>query len=257
MKKRLLLASVASIALVAVAGSAPAADLARPVYKAPAYVPPPFTWTGWYIGAFVGGAWPDSDVTVTDLDGYNGIIGHQWTNGLDSSFLGGGTIGYNYQLSPNWVVGLEGEVGYLHVTGTTPDPTSPGLDTVAHARIGDVYGMITGRLGYSWDRWLAYVKGGAAFIGIDASVDDNCNVAPCGPRLLATHGDDTIAAWTVGGGLEWAFAPNWSIKGEYMFIGINDSVTSTGTDDLGNPFTFNHDLPGIHTAKVGINYRFY
>jgi hypothetical protein len=63
---------------------------------------------------------------------------------------------------------------------------------------------------------------------------------------------------------EWAFAPNWSIKAEYMFIGLSGhDLTSCGTAMLasggrrgGGPFCFNHDFPDIHTAKVGINRRF-
>jgi hypothetical protein len=73
-----------------------------------------------------------------------------------------------------------------------------------------------------------------------------------------------ITTWTVGGGVEWAFAANWSIKAEYMFVGLdNDDLRSCGSATLasgatvrGGPFCFNHSFGGIHTAKVGLNFRF-
>jgi outer membrane immunogenic protein len=74
---------------------------------------------------------------------------------------------------------------------------------------------------------------------------------------------DTITTWTVGGGIEWAIYNNWSIKGEYMFIGSGDGLTTCafaaapgGVAVAGGQFCFNHKFPGIHTAKIGLNYRF-
>ena len=131
------------------------------------------------------------------------------------------------------------------------------------AKVGDWYGMITGRLGYAWDRALLYVKGGAAFVPVKASVVDTCVAAGCGNWLIATSADDTVATWTVGGGIEWAFADNWSVKAEYMFIALDENRTNSGLATRasgaivgGGPFSFNHDFGGIHTAKIGVNYRF-
>ena len=76
------------------------------------------------------------------------------------------------------------------------------------AKVGDWYGMVTGRLGYAWDRTLLYVKGGAAFVPTEASVIDACqNTAiGCGNWLISTSGSNTVTTWTFGGGIEWAFA---------------------------------------------------
>jgi outer membrane immunogenic protein len=85
--------------------------------------------------------------------------------------------------------------------------------------------MITGRLGYAWGRTLIYVKGDAAFVPVRASVLDQGNTPAtgCGNWLISTSaGGDTLTTATLGGGVEWAFANNWSIKGEYMFIGLGD-----------------------------------
>lgn len=235
--------------------SVTAAQAADMPVKAPVYKPPPvFNWTGFYIGGYVGGAW-GTHTTVTDLNGYNAV--GSWDTGRGSSFIGGGTIGYNWQpVGAPWLFGLEGEFGYLRVSRTDPDPISPGLDTSAEDRVGDWYGMITGRLGYSWDRFLVYAKGGAAFVGLHAAIDDNCNTGACGGLLINASTNKTEATWTVGGGLEYALGSNWSIKGEYMYIGIDKTLTTCGVSSGGGTFCWDHKFGGVHTAKFGVNYRF-
>jgi len=288
--------AVAALALT----PAGAADLGRPITKAPpAPVVPPFTWTGCYVGGFVGGAFRDGDPTFTDLGNgtfraFSGGVTtpvtvaapHSFsTSSSDGSFLGGGTLGCNWQpVGSAFVLGIEGEGGYLHFRDSAFDPllapgvpvTSVGLrgapgvagvpDVLGTARTGDWYAMITGRLGYAaWDRWMIYAKGGAAFVHNRATVTDVCATiaAGCGNWLIATGFSDTTTTWTAGGGVEWAFAPSWSVKVEYMFIGDPDSKVScatatfaTGAAVPGGPFCFNHDFGGIHTVKVGLNWRF-
>jgi outer membrane immunogenic protein len=279
------------------AQSASAADRSVP-YRPPAPRPAPaFTWTGCYLGGYVGGAWQGGDgATFTD-QGQNGlgpagsiavppflsyaggavaarlVPAHSWNADLGSSFIGGGTLGCNWQpVNSPFVLGLEGEGGYMRLSGDAFDPrtiisTQRVLDVLGSAKIGDWYSMVTGRLGYAWDRWLLYVKGGAAFVRTEASVLDACqNTAiGCGNWLISTSDSKTVTTWTVGGGLEWAFAQSWSVKGEYMFIGLNDGsglrtcgpvTTPSGAILAGGPFCFDHRFDGIHTAKVGLNYRF-
>jgi outer membrane immunogenic protein len=124
--------------------------------------------------------------------------------------------------------------------------------------------MITGRVGYAFGNVLVYAKGGVAFVPTRASVVDNCLTGGCGNWAISTAVSSTLTTGAVGGGLEWGFTPNWSIKGEYMFVGIGDhSATSCGSATLatgatvgGGPFCFSHNFGGVHTAKVGLNYRF-
>jgi outer membrane immunogenic protein len=274
---------------LAVAGSASAADLRLPMRAPP--LAPAFSWTGCYLGGYVGGAWSDRDATFSDLGNsafraYSGGItagrvegSHSYNVGLDNSFIGGGTIGCNWQpMGSPFVLGIEGEAGYMKLEGSAFDPLiSSSLpvsslrgtpDVLGSAKVGDWYGMITGRLGYAWGRTLIYVKGGAAFVPVRASVLDQCNTPAtgCGNWLISTSAStNTVTTATLGGGIEWAFADNWSIKGEYMFIGLGDhhSLSSCGSAIApagnvvgGGPFCFNHEFGGIHTAKVGLNYRF-
>lgn len=190
---------------------------------------------------------------------------------MGASVIGGGTLGCNWQpVGSPFVLGLEGEFGYLKLSGDTFDPntlagTQTTLDVLGSAKVGNWYGMATGRLGYAFDRVLLYVKGGAAFVRTQASVLDQCTATGCGNWLISTSGSETVTTWTVGGGVEWAFAPNWSVKGEYMFIGLNNhefqtsgiATTSSGNVVSGGPFVFNHSFDGIHTGKIGVNYKFY
>ena len=277
------------ISSLALAGTAGAADLSR---RAPApYVPPApppaaFNWSGCYIGGYVGGAWSENDPTFTDLGNNNfrsfsgGLVtgraegSHSWNVGVDSSFIGGGTLGCNWQaVGSPFVIGIEGEAGYMKLQGSAFDPlrsttlSAVTPDVQGSAKAGDWYGMITGRLGYAWGTTLLYVKGGAAFVPVQASVLDQCtNVAAgCGNWLTSTSVSKTVTTGTVGGGIEWAFAGNWSVKAEYMFVGLGDLHTETSCSNAtlatgavvgGGPFCFNHDFQGIHTAKIGLNYRF-
>jgi outer membrane immunogenic protein len=279
----LKLSSIALLALGPV-GLASAADLRMPVKAPPPVVAPAFSWSGCYIGGFVGAAGTDRDPTFTDqgnatFRAYSGgfVAGrqenpHAWGVDLDTSFIGGGTLGCNWQApgSP-FVFGVEGEGGYLSLKGDAFDPLlapnlfAPTPDVLGSVKVGDWYAMITGRLGYAWDRALIYVKGGAAFVEVRSSVADTCATVAigCGNWLISTAAKETVTTWTIGGGIEWAFTPNWSIKGEYMFIGLDESLGSCGTATLasgavvgGGPFCFSHAFDGIHTAKVGLNYRF-
>jgi len=287
--KRPLLAGVALTAMFG--GSALGAELRCPVYKVPPPEPPPvFNWTGCYIGGYVGGAFSAQDAIFTDLGNSTfasfsgGIAGargsHSWNVGQGNSFIGGGTLGCNYQqVGSPFVFGVEGEGGYMKLQGSAFDPlinTAQPVtavratpDVLGSAKIGDWYALITGRVGYAWGATLIYIKGGGAFVPFQTSVVDQCAVtaAGCGNWLISTSSSKTITYGTLGGGIEWALGSNWSIKGEYMFIGLlgdpHESRTTCGFATLasgatvgGGPFCFDHEFRGIHTAKVGLNYRF-
>jgi outer membrane immunogenic protein len=239
--KKILLATIATLAMCGVAA---AADLStRMPVKAPPVYAPVFSWTGCYVGAYVGAAWADN-YTATDSYYLN-----NWSYKNDASFTGGGTVGCNWQpVGSPFVLGLEGELGYLNLEGSA---YAPWLTTLAAtSKVGDWYGMITGRLGYSFDRAMIYVKGGAAFVNAEASIYSTVT----GVGLSAS---ETVTTWTIGGGLEYALDMNWSVKAEYMYIGMNDTLQTCGYYvRVGVYGCSSHDLPGISTAKIGVNYRF-
>ncbi|HEY7244371.1 MAG TPA: outer membrane beta-barrel protein [Xanthobacteraceae bacterium] len=269
----------------ALAGTVSAADL--PVRMPHTYAPIP-SWTGCYLGGYVGGAWKGGDASFGDLGNslfaaYSGGIitprregQHSWYVDMDSSFPFGATVGCNWQpVGTALVLGIEGEAGYVKLEGSGYDPLVSSVlpvaavrtttDVLGTAKIGNWYGMVTGRLGYAWGPVLIYFKGGAAFVPTSASILDQCSGGGCGNWLIGTSGSQTKSTATLGGGLEWAFNYNWSVKAEYMYVGfaVHDTLTqcavattSTGAAVPGGQFCFATDFGGIHTAKIGLNYRF-
>ncbi|HKS75669.1 MAG TPA: outer membrane beta-barrel protein [Terriglobales bacterium] len=259
------------LAIIAFAIGTVTASAADMAVKAP---PPPvavFNWTGFYIGGFVGGAVADGDAFAsepTNTPGFYNGTGLGTSYGLGSSFNGGGTVGYNWQRpGSNFVLGIEGEVGYLHLAGSRQDVNARAAnlalnDSVDSTRLGDWYGVIASRAGWAVDRALFYVKGGAAFVNHTYSFTDNCigaGAPGCGPGFLVINrGNDTQFTYAVGAGVEYAFNNNWSVKGEYLYLGTQKSYTSSATSvaaPAGVLFTNTNSDPGIHTAKIGVNYR--
>jgi outer membrane immunogenic protein len=222
------------------AGPLAAADLERtpaPVVKSPPYVAPLYDWTGFYFGAHGGPAW--SDGTVKDPTGAVFAPPGAGVNVSGSGWLAGGQLGYNKQLGA-WVFGLEGDLSYTDIRGSTTSPFGVNVST----RL-DWLGTVTGRLGIAWDRTLVYAKAGAAFGETSVSAQ---------LPLIVAHGADTRAGWTVGAGAEYALPNNWSVKAEYNYIDLG-TRTITATTPLGPPIAADTKA-SEHIVKFGANYRF-
>ena len=142
-----------------------AADVARPVYKAPPpAAPAPYNWTGFYVGIHGGGAWFDKDWSFpcTATNAVFGTLCDVSQGGhSDGSWLAGGQIGFNYQVG-QWVWGIEAQFSGTRIEGSNRDLAFPN-DEFLHSRT-DFIGTVAARLGLAaWDRTLLYVKGGAAW----------------------------------------------------------------------------------------------
>ena len=226
--KKLLLGTVALVALGATV-PALAADLAaRPYTKAPPYVAQPiYNWTGFYIGAHLGGAFAGDDSL----------------NGNDGRFLGGVQGGADYQFASSWVVGIEAQYSWL--SNSNNGVLSPGGVLVTSN--SNQLGSVTGRLGYTWGPALLYAKGGYGW-----KDGNNLNVSVGGVPVAFTANGNHRDGYTVGAGLEYMFAPNWSAKAEYQYYNFGNStfVTPVALAPFGS---FRNDE---HTVKVGLNYRF-
>jgi outer membrane immunogenic protein len=241
--KNQLLASASLFALAAVA-PALGADLRTPMPVKAQPAPPvfAFSWTGCYIGANVGGGWGRKEFRDVG-NGY--IIDASGIHTLQddvSGVVGGGQVGCDYQVAANWVIGIEGQGAAAGISGSVSNPF--GLETTFHAKT-DWLASVTGRAGYSFDRTLIYVKGGAAWAG------DKYNADYYGAYYSAS---ETRSGWTLGGGLEWAFANGWSAKLEYAHYDFGTrsvlfarSPTITSFESVGQR---------IDTFILGINYRF-
>jgi len=203
--KKYLLASVAALGLVA-AGAASAADLPSrkgPV-AAPVYMPPAFSWTGFYVGANAGYGWGNVNANgwanVGDLDG----------------FVGGGQVGYNYQMG-QFVLGLEADL--------------QGADLSSGNNLGlvrvktDYFGTVRARVGVAFDRFMPYITGGWAYGNVKTSI----------PGIGFSSDRSHTGGYAVGGGLEYAVTNNIIAGVEYLYVDLGEknilgANTKVGTD---------------------------
>ncbi|MGA7325778.1 MAG: outer membrane beta-barrel protein [Rhodomicrobium sp.] len=247
MFRRIVLASVSAIALTAAANAAdmyvPGAAPAGPGgYKDSVYI---YNWSGFYLGADVGGAWGHVDLKDTT----GGVPPGPFSFSADG-VLGGGTLGYNLQRG-HFVFGIEGDMGYMNLSGSTIVASS---NPAYHQNVtldGGAYGDVTGRLGYAFDRTLLYAKGGFAFYSGEGEQ------VTTKPGYTST-GTGTFTGWTAGGGIEHFISPAWSVKAEYMHFDFGTkggAQTSVSDPPIGyvykNTFAVTAD-----SAKAGINYHF-
>lgn len=222
--------SLATAVLVAASASAFAADLPsrRPP---PVFTPVPlFTWTGFYIGADIGYAWGYNNY----VNRFTGLPGYTKPNGE----IGGLHVGYNYQIS-QFVVGIEGDV-----TGADFNNSSIVGPYYNSVRV-PVEGSARGRLGYTWDRALFYVTGGAAFGDIQHNYANAAGADPAGTY------NKTRVGYTVGAGAEYALSNNWSVRAEYRYTdyGHTTDVAFLGTTPFDNKVQ-------EHRVTVGFSYKF-
>jgi outer membrane immunogenic protein len=240
MKKVLL----STVALIAFAAPAAAADLAaRPYVKAPpAPIAVAYDWSGFYIGA--NGGWGSSQKCWEAVAPTIPLIGpegcHDATGGT-----AGGQIGYRWQAG-TWVFGLEGQGNWADFRGSHVSTLFPGdrLDS----RI-DAFGLFTGQIGYAANNVLFYVKGGAAVTADRFRIFD----VPTG-LVVATTGDDTRWGASVGTGIEFGFAPNWTAGVEYNHLFMQDR-THTFVDTTGAFIAAERIRQDVDLVTVRVNYR--
>lgn len=296
MLKRLSKSGLAVLALLAAGGPLRAADLPL---KGPT-VEPTFSWTGSYLGLYGGGAWSAARYSTPDavcqFGGFfcpGGASGHNqpFYQGagsaparydLSSSFIGGVTSGFNWQMGKA-VVGLEGEAGYLSMSGSGqfltngPNPCNPATplnppcsNYSAFSKFGNWYGVLAARAGVTGDalgwsggeRALFYVKGGAAVARFATGVSSS-NFPGASFALINYSNTETIWGPAAGAGVEWALSDHWSLKAEYEYLGFAHTTqacglltTSTGVVEVpSSNFCSQTAAHGINTAKIGLNYR--
>ena len=238
--KGFLLATTA-FAAFGIATQASAADLpARPYTKAAPMIAAIYDWSGFYIGA--NGGWGSSrNCWDAFFDGvFVGSDGcHDATGGVV-----GGQIGYRWQAS-NWVFGVEAQGDWANLRGSNITLIDPAFSI--HSRI-DAFGLFTGQVGYAWNNALLYVKGGAAVIDNRFEFRDLAGV------VQGSSGDQSRWGATVGAGVEYGFAQNWSagIEYDHLFMG---NKTVTFTDPAGAFFATERIKQDVDLVTVRINYR--
>jgi outer membrane immunogenic protein len=230
MMKNMLLAGAALLTIVS--GSAMAADLrpARaPIYTKAPMMAPAFSWTGCYIGANAGGLWATKDWSGVDARGSADVSGG----------LAGGQVGCNYQVT-TWVFGIQGDFDWTNASGDASDTLFAQTD---HANLKSL-ASVTGRVGYAWDRFLGYVKGGGAWETADYSIS--------APLLGTTSLSGTRTGWTIGVGGEYAFTDWLSGFVEYDYYDLG-----TASNTFVGAFPAIADIKETNSVvKGGINIKF-
>jgi outer membrane immunogenic protein len=240
MKKVLL----STVAFIAFAAPAAAADLAaRPYVKAPpAPIAVVYDWSGFYIGA--NGGWGSSHKCWDFITPAGAFIAAEGCHDATGGTVGG-QIGYRWQAG-TWVFGLEGQGNWADFRGSHVSTLFPGdrLDS----RI-DAFGLFTGQIGYAANNVLFYVKGGAAVTADRFRIFD----VPTG-LVVATTGDDTRWGASVGAGIEFGFAPNWTAGVEYNHLFMQDR-THTFVDTTGAFIAAERIRQDVDLVTVRVNYR--
>jgi outer membrane immunogenic protein len=176
-----------------------AADM-TPVVQQPAssgYIPARFLWTGFYLGAAVGGGWGSAT--------WNDPFAPATATASPHGFLVGALAGINYQID-SVVVGAEADFTGSWTNGSVVDSAGNNLLTKVFWT-----STVTGRVGWAFDRLLIYGKGGAAF----AYDRDTVTLATDGGQAI---GSTYRAGWTIGGGLEYAVTDHWIARFEYDYL---------------------------------------
>jgi len=213
---RLLLLAGIAVSATIFAQSASAADM--PVKAPPAPVaPPPYNWTGFYVGGHIGYIWGRTRVEE------DGIVTepHAKTNGVIGGVLGG----YNWQTN-RVVLGIEGDFGWTNAHGTGVAVTPP---TIITTQLPNQYDLnwtshVRGRVGYAADRWLFFVAGGLAIA--DFNFQEGATIT----TIIPPPPGGTYVGWSIGGGIEYAIAQNILGRVEFLYddFGHKNYIGSDG-----------------------------
>ena len=244
MTKMLKLASLSGVALGILSTVAVAADL--PSRKAPPpYIPPPpvFTWTGLYVGLNAGAMF-----NAYNNNSNNFIVGFGASQSNNQvGFIGGGQIGYNWQTGPV-VFGLEADFnGHSSISGN-----NNGFGYGGGSSGSGFLGTVRGRIGYSFTpTFMVFGTGGLAY-GNPWNRGNGLLGFGFLPFGFNNNQNGFNVGWTAGGGFEWMFSPNWSVKAEYLYVDLGSSNNNWNNFGL----TSNITKSTAHVARLGVNYHF-
>jgi outer membrane immunogenic protein len=255
--KKILLGAIATVALFSTAF---AADLpARTYTKAPAAVASPiYNWGGFYIGLNGGGGsardcWTISAAPTPVPVANEGC--HNATGGL-----AGGQVGYRWQAS-NWVFGVEAQGDWANLKGSNTSLDVPVVNAINQTKVSAL-GLFTGQVGYAWNNVLWYVKGGAAVTSNKYNGISTITVPSFVAGSTIDQGTETRWGGAVGTGIEFGFAPGWSLGVEYnhLFMGTETVMTAfvegAPVVVVGSPARTESISQGVDIGLVRVNYTF-
>ena len=266
--------------LMALAATQPAGAADIPMKARPAPVMAPVAnWTGCYIGANLGGGWARSRDTWTGITEGAGAFATGAATVIPAAanadlsragFIGGGQIGCNYQFN-SFLLGAEADIQYTDFsvsrTAVSLGNTNGGPATIVPGNINESFtsrwlSTFRGRAGFIAGPALFYVTGGAAIADMQLN-DQLCFPTAAVPICNTAGFSGTRLGYTVGGGIEYMFAPNWTVKAEYLYVDFgNISTNSLAAAIAGGPppfpgatITHNHRVTE-NLARFGFNYKF-
>ena len=269
---------------LAASGFAVAADMA---VKAPPPPAPVYRWTGFYVGGNIGYSWGKASGDLNDpaIAFFSGL-GNLPTSFSESlkpkGAIGGGQFGYNYQINPTWVVGLEADLQASdeHARGsqsasTSGVSTNPGVTGLTSSAVGTTFegriswfGTARARAGVLiTPTTLLYGTGGLAFGGVKVSGSGaaNINLTACivgvgciptgsASGTFAFSQSTTKTGWTLGGGVEGDVMGNWTWKAEYLYFCLG-SESGSVADNVGGIASWNAKFSD-NIVRAGLNYKF-
>ncbi len=270
--KRIAIALLTSVAVVGLSQAASAADLA--VKAAPPPPAPVPTWTGIYIGVHGGAAWQSTPTwNFTDP---TGVLGNQSITGNSNlGAVGGLQAGYNWQVLPVWVLGVEGDISWTSLQAQTTSTLTtragalvPG-SSVQMSQNERWLASVRGKVGFTgwWNNTMLYATGGIAWA--NAEYTGTANLGPLAAGLAAplsnTSVTTTNTGWVAGGGAEWQATTNILLRAEYLYYRINGGqnnsanfVPAAGGAFAGAaaPLGYSFSNYNVQVARIALSYKF-
>ncbi len=232
-------------ALMALAGPAISADLKTPAYKARPAIAPIWNWSGCFVGGHVAGLWAKSTEWIVRTP--NGAFFGQSLGGhAIDSWIGGAQAGCDYQFSGGFVIGIQGDYAWADAQGSHDSALEFGV--AYHSKVRSL-ASVTGRVGYAWDRFLGYVRGGGAW-----ERDDYwATTIVLGTAYTAR---ETRPGWTVGVGGEYAFSNFLSAFVEYNYYDFGSRLIAFTPQVAGLGPAYLDIKETKSTVRAGLNFRF-
>jgi opacity protein-like surface antigen/outer membrane receptor protein involved in Fe transport len=204
--------------------------------KAPAAAATVYYWAGPYVGANFGGAFSAGEHVLTPIG---------WGSTNPSGVLGGLQFGYNYLAAPNWLVGIEAELGWSSAQGKANFVDPAGTASLSITSDQNWYDTLSGRVGYVMGPLMLYGKGGAAWMNASYKMEVNSGLD--GSTLTNT----TRPGWVAGAGFEYMLGSHWSAKLEYDYLHFG-SKNLVFVNPFGNSVTVES---AVNQVKAGVNYH--
>jgi outer membrane immunogenic protein len=248
-----------------------AADYASPVPPSS----PIFTWTGFYLGVNGGSASmrQGNPLTISNsffdpmmfpssnLPTFSRASRHNRTE-----FIGGGQIGYNWQIG-NLVLGMEADFSHIggvdYPSTATPFsvPLGPTTTFVTSGEKGKHFvGTLRSRVGYSFDRLLIYATGGLSYGDFASGISRVGSTDALGnatSNFTADSSDSASVGYAIGAGAEYALTTSWTVKAEYLYVDLGRRYRWLLDPNVPPGFSFAARAENrADIARVGLNYKF-